>query len=127
MGGGGWQWQFRLPSRDFSDADELALLLVHDKDNSRLICPVTPVESDGSSCTLSADLSALKDTVESCRRVNWQVTLLARQKTTFYALPWRTRAAPHSATSASRPSSTSPAATMTLPSAPCPSRATRWS
>lgn len=87
VGGGGWQWQFRLPSRDFSDADELALLLVHDKDNSRLICPVTPVESDGSSCTLSADLSALKDTVESCRRVNWQVTLLARQKTTFYALP----------------------------------------
>ena len=87
VGGDNWQWQLRLPSRDFSHADELALLLVHDKDNSRLICPVTSKTGDGNGCTLSADLSALKETVETCRRVNWRVTLVARQGATFYALP----------------------------------------
>ena len=86
-GGGGWQWQLRLPSRDFSQADELALLLVHDKDNSQLICPLSSMADSGGGCTLSADLSPLQETVETCRRVNWQAILLARQGRTFYALP----------------------------------------
>lgn len=87
VGGSAWQWHVRLPSRDLSGADELALLLIHDKDNTRLVCPVQPVEGDGVSCTLSADLSPLQETVETCRRVNWQVTLLARQGTSFFDLP----------------------------------------
>ena len=87
VAGSSWQWQFRLPSRDFSGADELALLLIQEKANTRLLCPVTIADSDGHSCTLSADLSALTETVESCRRVNWLVNLLARQGTTCYALP----------------------------------------
>lgn len=87
VGGSDWQWQFRLPSRDLSRAEELTLLLVHDKDNTRVLCPLTVLSSNGGESVLSADLTPIRNQVESCRRTNWQVILLARQDTAFYALP----------------------------------------
>lgn len=87
IGGAVWKWQFRLPSRDLSKADELSLLLVHEKDSSHLLCSLEALSGNDRACVLSADLSPLKDQVESCRRVNWKMLLLARQGNVFYTLP----------------------------------------
>ena len=52
------------PLQDFSQADELALLLVHDKDNSQLICPLSSVADSGGGGTLRRPL--LAEMVETC-------------------------------------------------------------
>lgn len=87
-GGQDWRWTLRLPSRDFTVSDQVALLLIQDKDNQRLLCPtVSRARDEGGGCLLTFDLSPLKDTVETCRRVNWQVYLMAQEDDFLYLLP----------------------------------------
>ena len=87
LGGEDWRWSLRLPSRDFSGADQLALLLIQEKNNEHLLCPAVSRAPDGAGCDLVFDMSPLKETVENCRRVNWQVQILARTGRALYILP----------------------------------------
>ena len=85
-GGQDWQWELELPGRDFRDAQELLLCLIHEKGTANVFCPVTVTGSSGHGCLLRADLTPLQQQVESCRRTNWQAVLLARQNGTCYVL-----------------------------------------
>lgn len=85
-GGHDWQWELEVPGRDFNDAQELLLCLIHEKGTAKVFCPVTVTGSSGHGCLLRADLTLLQQQVESCRRTNWQAVLLARQNGTCYVL-----------------------------------------
>ena len=76
ISGNDWKWNFRVPDYEIPAVKDIALTLFNTSNEQTLICPVLSVKEDrqGGS-VIEADLSLLKETIDTCKTVRWKILL----------------------------------------------------
>lgn len=85
-GGTDWQWRLRFPNLDLSGAEEVTLVMEKAASVTRAYCSAT-VEPLEHGALVTADLSALPDTLENTLYSDWLLALAFRRGDCFYYLP----------------------------------------
>lgn len=87
LGGENWQWRLRLPGLDVSQMDECTVVLHRWRSHKDYPCPTTVEQSGENGSILSADLTPIIVTLESCLRDDFRAAIALRQGNRFWYMP----------------------------------------
>ena len=88
VSGGDWRWTIRLSERKWGPEAVISLIAVAREDGRKVECPAKIIKTEEKKCTvLEADVSSLKETIESCVMKQWAVFISVRCKDKLLVLP----------------------------------------
>lgn len=86
QGGENWQWRLRFPNLDLTGVEECCIVMEKSGSAQRVLCLVK-AEREGEGSLITADLSALPDTLENTLYSDWTMALALRKGDAFFCLP----------------------------------------
>ena len=87
VGGEDWHWRLRLPGWDLSQAEEVQLVLHRERSHRNYPCSVVVEAASPAGSVVTADISPLIETLESCLRDCFYPLLAVRRGSNFWYAP----------------------------------------